>query len=366
MTASFPATDHLHMAHALRLAERGVYTTQPNPRVGCVIAHGDEVIGTGFHQRAGEPHAEVHALREAGVRARGATAYVTLEPCAHHGRTPPCADALVAAGVARVVIAAEDPFPQVAGRGIDRLRAAGIATETGLLRERARELNCGFLSRLERGRPFVRVKLAMSLDGRTALANGESKWITGEAARRDVQRWRARSSAILTGSGTVLADDPRLTVRLPQDEAFMPPLRVVLDRQLRTPAGSQVLDGGAPTLVLHGAAATCADDGFARVERMTVPTRDNLLDLRAVLALLAGRGCNEVQVEAGPALCGALFAAGLVDELLLYIAPLLLGDSALPLLQLPPLSDMASRWQMRVVDQRMLGTDIRLRLRPPA
>ena len=366
MTASFPATDHLHMAHALRLAERGVYTTQPNPRVGCVIAHGDEVIGTGFHQRAGEPHAEVHALREAGVRARGATAYVTLEPCAHHGRTPPCADALVAAGVARVVIAAEDPFPQVAGRGIDRLRAAGIATETGLLRERARELNCGFLSRLERGRPFVRVKLAMSLDGRTALANGESKWITGEAARRDVQRWRARSSAILTGSGTVLADDPRLTVRLPQDEAFMPPLRVVLDRQLRTPAGSQVLDGAAPTLVLHGAAATCADDGFARVERMTVPTRDNLLDLRAVLALLAGRGCNEVQVEAGPALCGALFAAGLVDELLLYIAPLLLGDSARPLLQLPPLSDMASRWQLRVVDQRMLGTDIRLRLRPPA
>ena len=366
MTASFPATDHLHMAHALRLAERGVYTTQPNPRVGCVIAHGDEVIGTGFHQRAGEPHAEVHALREAGVRARGATAYVTLEPCAHHGRTPPCADALVAAGVARVVIAAEDPFPEVAGRGIDRLRAAGIATETGLLRERARELNCGFLSRLERGRPFVRVKLAMSLDGRTALANGESKWITGEAARRDVQRWRARSSAILTGSGTVLADDPRLTVRLPQDEEFMPPLRVLLDRQLRTPAGSQVLDGAAPTLVLHGAAATCADDGFARVERMTVPTRDNLLDLRAVLALLAGRGCNEVQVEAGPALCGALFAAGLVDELLLYIAPLLLGDSARPLLQLPPLSDMASRWQMRVVDQRMLGTDIRLRLRPPA
>ena len=366
MTASFPATDHLHMAHALRLAERGVYTTQPNPRVGCVIAHGDEVIGTGFHQRAGEPHAEVHALREAGVRARGATAYVTLEPCAHHGRTPPCADALVAAGVARVVIAAEDPFPQVAGRGIDRLRAAGIATETGLLRERARELNCGFLSRLERGRPFVRVKLAMSLDGRTALANGESKWITGEAARRDVQRWRARSSAILTGSGTVLADDPRLTVRLPQDEEFMPPLRVLLDRQLRTPAGSQVLDGAAPTLVLHGAAATCADDRFARVERVAVPTRDNLLDLHAVLALLAGRGCNEVQVEAGPALCGALFAAGLVDELLLYIAPLLLGDSARPLLQLPPLSDMASRWQLRVVDQRMLGPDIRLRLRPPA
>ncbi|HEV2681947.1 MAG TPA: bifunctional diaminohydroxyphosphoribosylaminopyrimidine deaminase/5-amino-6-(5-phosphoribosylamino)uracil reductase RibD, partial [Rhodanobacter sp.] len=204
------------MAHALRLAERGLYTTQPNPRVGCVIAHGDEVVGIGLHQRAGEPHAEVYALREAGARARGAAAYVTLEPCAHHGRTPPCAEALIAAGVTRVVMAAEDPFPQVDGRGIARLRAAGIAVDVGLMREAARELNVGFFSRIERSRPFVRVKLAMSLDGRTALANGESKWITGEAARADVQRWRARSSAILSGSGTVLADNPRLTVRLPQ------------------------------------------------------------------------------------------------------------------------------------------------------
>ena len=354
------------MAHALRLAERGLYTTQPNPRVGCVIAHGEAMVGAGFHRRAGEPHAEVHALREAGERARGATAYVTLEPCAHYGRTPPCADALVAAGVSRVVVAAEDPFPQVAGRGIDKLRAAGVAVETGLLREPARELNCGFLSRHERGRPFVRVKLAMSLDGRTALANGESRWITGEAAREDVQRWRARSSAILSGSGTVLADDPRLTVRLPEDEEFTPPLRVLLDRQLRIPAGSQVLDGTAPTLILHDAAASCADDRLARVECMAMATRDNLLDLHAVLALLAGRGCNEVHVEAGPTLCGALFAAGLADELLLYIAPLLLGDSARPLLRLPPLADMASRWQLQVVDQRMLGADIRLRLRPPA
>ncbi len=202
------------MAHALRLAERGLYTTQPNPRVGCVVAHGEEVVGTGFHQRAGEPHAEVFALREAGEGARGATAYVSLEPCAHQGRTPPCTDALIAAHVGRVVVASEDPFPQVNGRGIDKLRAAGISVETGLMCEAARELNIGFFSRLERGHPFVRVKLAMSLDGRTALANGESKWITGEAARADVQRWRARSSAILTGSGTVLADDPRLTVRL--------------------------------------------------------------------------------------------------------------------------------------------------------
>jgi diaminohydroxyphosphoribosylaminopyrimidine deaminase / 5-amino-6-(5-phosphoribosylamino)uracil reductase len=360
----FGAMDHRHMAQALLLAGRGLFTTQPNPRVGCVIAHGDEVVGTGFHQRAGEPHAEVFALREAGERARGASAYVTLEPCAHYGRTPPCADALVAAGVRRVVIASEDPFPQVNGRGIDKLRAAGITVETGLMREAARELNIGFFSRIERGRPWVRVKLAMSLDGRTALANGESKWITGEAARADVQRWRARSSAILSGSGTVLADDPRLTVRLPEGEAFAPPLRVILDHQLRTPAGSHVLDGSMPTLLLHGAAASGADERFARVERVALAMQGDVLDLRAALALLAGRGCNEVHVEAGPTLCGALFAAGLVDELLLYVAPLLLGDGARPLLQLPTLHDMARRWHLQVVDQRMLGQDIRLRLRP--
>ncbi|AGG87938.1 diaminohydroxyphosphoribosylaminopyrimidine deaminase [Rhodanobacter denitrificans] len=364
MTATFSATDHLHMAHALRLAERGLYTTQPNPRVGCVIAHGDAVVGTGFHRRAGEPHAEVFALREAGERARGATAYVTLEPCAHHGRTPPCADALIAASVGRVVVAAEDTFPQVDGRGIGKLRDAGITVASGLMREAARALNVGFFSRIERGRPFVRLKLAMSLDGRTALASGESKWITGEAARADVQRWRARSSAILTGSGTVLADNPHLTVRLPDGEEFAPPLRVVLDRQLRTPAGSRVLDGSAPTLLLHGAAATCSDDRFERVERVALPTPGDALDLRTVLALLGGRGCNEVHVEAGPTLGGALFSAGLVDELLLYVAPLLLGDRARALLQLPPLADMAARWRLQVIDQRMLGADIRLRLRP--
>lgn len=359
----FSPLDHLHMARALRLAERGLYTTQPNPRVGCVIAHGNEVVGSGFHQRAGEPHAEVFALRQAGDRARGATAYVTLEPCAHHGRTPPCADALVAAGVDRVVIAAEDPFPKVAGRGVDRLRAAAITVDTGLMRDAVRELNLGFFQRIEHGRPFVRVKLAMSLDGRTGLANGESKWITGEAARADVQRWRARSSAILSGSGTVLADNPQLTVRLPEGEAFTPPWRVLLDRQLRTPAGSHVLDGAAPTLVLHAAAGSCADDRFAQVERAAVATQGEALDLHAVMAVLAERDCNEVHVEAGPTLCGALFAAGLADELLLYIAPLLLGDSARPLLQLPTLSDMADRWQLQVLDQRMLGPDIRLRLR---
>jgi len=210
----------------------------------------------------------------------------------------------------------------------------------------------------------VRVKLAMSLDGRTALARGESKWITGEAARTDVQRWRARSSAILSGSGTVLADDPRLTVRLPPDEEFTPPLRVILDRRLRTPAGSHVLDGSAPSLVLHGAAASVPDARFERVERMAVADRDGALDLQAVLGLLAGRACNEIHVEAGPALSGALFAAGLVDELLLYVAPVLLGDAARPPLQLPVLEEMARRWQLRTVDQRMLGHDIRIRLRP--
>ncbi len=359
----FSATDHRHMAHALRLAERGLYTTQPNPRVGCVVAHGDDVVGTGFHQRAGEPHAEVYALLAAGNRARGATAYVSLEPCAHHGRTPPCADALIAAGVARVVVAAEDPFAQVNGRGTGRLREAGVAVDIGLMRDASRELNVGFFSRIERGRPWLRVKLAMSLDGRTALADGTSKWITGAAARADVQRWRARSSAILCGSGTVLADDPQLTVRLPDGELSTPPLRVVLDRQLRLPGGRHVWDGSAPTLVMHAASAT-PDARHQHVECAVVAEQADALDLHAVLALLAERGCNEVHVEAGPALCGALFAAGLVDELLLYIAPLLLGDSAQPLLHLPALADMAQRWQLRMLDQRAVGADWRLRLRP--
>jgi diaminohydroxyphosphoribosylaminopyrimidine deaminase / 5-amino-6-(5-phosphoribosylamino)uracil reductase len=360
---TFSAIDTAHMAQALRLAERGLYTTQPNPRVGCVIAHGEQVVGQGWHERAGQPHAEVFALREAAEQARGATAYVTLEPCAHHGRTPPCADALVAAGVARVVIAANDPFPQVAGRGIEKLRAAGITVETGLLQDAAREINIGFFSRIERQRPWVRVKLAMSLDGRTALADGESRWITGEAARADVQRWRARSSAILTGTGTVIADNPRLTVRL-QQEPFTPPLRVVLDRHLRTPVGSHVLDGQAPTLVMHTAAAKVTDNRFDRVERVAVAEQDDALDLATVLALLAQRGCSELHVEAGSALCGALFAAGLADELLLYIAPIMLGDSARPLMHLPSLDAMADRWSLQTIDQRQIGHDWRLQLRP--
>lgn len=360
----FPAMDHLHMAHALRLAERGLATTQPNPRVGCVVARGETVLGTGWHARAGEPHAEVFALREAGAAARGATAYVTLEPCAHHGRTPPCADALIAAGVGRVVIAHEDPFDQVDGAGIEKLRAAGIGVQVGLMREAAHELNIGFFSRIQRGRPWVRIKLAMSLDGRTALADGTSKWITGEAARADVQRWRARSSAILSASGTVLADDPQLTVRLADAPGVVPPLRAVVDSTLRTPAGARVLDGSAPTLLFH-ARDVAVPPHLEAVPRVAIRRDEHGgLDLRAVLHEMARREVNEVHVEAGPVLCGALLAAGLADELLVYIAPILLGSSGRPMLHLPPLDDMASRWRLTTVDRRQVGDDMRLQLRP--
>ena len=359
---AFTATDHLLMARALRLAERAAWTTRPNPVVGCVIAHGDEVVGEGWHQRAGGPHAEVFALRQAGERARGATAYVTLEPCAHYGRTPPCALALIEAGVARVVAAMSDPFPDVDGGGFALLRQAGIEVAVGLMGDKARELNRGFLSRIERGRPFVRIKLAGSLDGRTAMANGESKWITGEAARADVQQWRAHAGAILTGAATVLADDPLLTAR-PASGDFLPPLRVVLDAQLRTLHCARVREGEAATLYLHDPALTAPVlDGaeFAASPLLA----DGRFDLQAVMALLAERGINDVHVEAGPTLCGALLNAGLVDEVLLYIAPLLMGDSAKPLLAGLGIESMAQAVRLDVKDARMLGKDLRLSLRP--
>ncbi|HEX5123135.1 MAG TPA: bifunctional diaminohydroxyphosphoribosylaminopyrimidine deaminase/5-amino-6-(5-phosphoribosylamino)uracil reductase RibD [Rhodanobacteraceae bacterium] len=355
----FSATDERHMRRALALAERGLFSTQPNPRVGCVIAHGETIVGEGWHVRAGEPHAEPIALRAAGEHARGATAYVTLEPCAHHGRTPPCADALIEAGVTRVVAATSDPNPKAVG-GLARLRAAGIEVASGLLGNEARALNVGFFSRIERCRPWVRVKIAASLDGRTALANGESKWITSEAARDDVQRWRARSSAILTGIGTELADDPRLTVRLDVD--CIAPLRVILDSTLRTPADSHVLDGGAPTLIIHARDARPSDGRFDRVERLAVDGENGRLDLDAVLVELARREVNELQVEAGPILTGAFLAAGLVDELLLYLAPKLLGDSAQPMARLPVLSALADAATMTLVEQSTCGPDLRLRL----
>ncbi len=357
----FSAADHAHMARALRLAERGLFTTQPNPRVGCVIVRNDEIIAEGWHQRAGEPHAEIFALRDAVDRARGATAYVTLEPCAHFGKTPPCADALIAAGITRVVAACEDPNPRVAGGGFKKLSDAGIVVAIGLMRDAARELNRGFLSRIERRRPWVRAKLASSLDGRTALANGESKWITSEASRADVQRWRARSSAILTAIGTVLADDPRLTVRL--DEPFVAPLRVVLDRQLRTPRGAHLLDGSAPTLIIHDAAAK-PDDQFRDVELAAIPSSNGNLDFNSTFALLAERGINELQVEAGPKLCGSLMAGDWVDELLLYTAPTLLGDTSRPLLTLPGFTSMREAPRWKIADRRHIGEDTRLLLRP--
>jgi diaminohydroxyphosphoribosylaminopyrimidine deaminase/5-amino-6-(5-phosphoribosylamino)uracil reductase len=369
-TVLFTATDHAHMARALRLAERGLYTTRPNPAVGCVLAHGGETVGEGWHERAGEAHAEVHALAAAGERARGATAYVTLEPCATHGRTPPCVDALIAAGVARVVVACEDRM-QGEGEGLSRLRAAGIQVDVGLMSAAARDLNRGFFSRIERGRPWLRIKLGTTLDGRTALADGRSKWITGAEARADVMRWRARSSALLTGSGTVRADDPSLTVRweIPEagdapQPAFVPPLRVVLDNGLATPAGSRLLDGSVPTLFIHAPDARNAAH-FAQVDRVAVAENDGRLDLQAAMAELARRGCNEVQVETGATLAGAFIAAGLCDELLLYVAPRLLGHQARGLVNLPALAalDDAAHWHWH--DVRTVGGDLRLLLRPP-
>lgn len=361
-TPGFSATDHRLMALALRLAARGEYTTKPNPVVGCVLAHGEEVVGEGWHQRAGEPHAEVNALTQAGERARGATAYVTLEPCAHTGRTGPCADALIAAGVARVVSALRDPNPQVDGAGLHRLRAAGIVVDSGLMEPQARALNRGFLSRIERGRPWLRIKLAMSLDGRTALAGGDSKWISGPASRLDVQRWRARSGALMTGAGTVLADDPQLTVRLGDDTPFVPPLRVVLDPGLATVQRGRVREGAAPTLYLHAPEARVPRGVDA--DMAAVPAAGGRFDLLAVLQLLAARGVNEVQLEAGATLAGAFLAAGLVDELLLYVAPVLLGAQARPLFDGLDITQISERHQLRLVETLRIGEDLRLLLQP--
>lgn len=358
----FSATDHALMARALRLAERGAYTTRPNPMVGCVLARGEEVIAEGWHVRKGGPHAEVVALQAAGERAKGATAYVTLEPCAHTGSTGPCADALIAAGVARVVAAMRDPFPQVDGVGFEKLRAAGIAVESGLMEAQARELNNGFIARMERGRPWLRVKLATTLDGRTATASGDSKWISGEPARRDVHRWRARSGALLTGAGTVLADDPRLTVRFDDATEFVPPLRVVLDPGLATVARGRVREGDASTLYLHAPDAKLPRG--IDIDHVAVPVDKGRFDPEAVLRLLASRGINEVQMEAGATLAGAFLDAGVVDELLLYVAPVLLGPRARPLFDGLHIDAMAQRLRMRRIDSTVIGEDFRLLLRP--
>ncbi len=353
MSEPFDADDHRWMAHALRLARRGLNGTTPNPRVGCVLVRDGCLVGEGWHRKAGEAHAEVHALRQAGERARGAIAYVTLEPCAHHGRTPPCADALIAAGVRRVVAAMRDPFPRVAGQGLKRLAAAGIDTACGLLRDEALTLNAGFLSRVLRQRPWVRLKLAMSLDGRTALASGESQWITGEAARQDVQHWRARACAVLTGVETVLADDPRLDVRLPDQPRQ--PIRVVLDSNWRMPAHLRLLQGGGPVWQL-GVGEPPTGDFPAR--RQALPEQGGRVSLPAALRWLAEREINELHVECGPTLAGALMQAELVDELLLYQARVILGHQGRPLLEWP-LARMDQRPQLPPADIRAVGDDLR-------
>lgn len=356
---SFSAVDHGMMARALQLAGRGLWTTTPNPRVGCVLVRAGEVVGEGWHEKAGEPHAEVHALRAAGDKAKGATAYVTLEPCSHHGRTPPCAEALIAAGVVRVVAAMRDPNPLVAGSGLALLQAAGIETASGLLESEACELNIGFVSRMTRGRPWLRLKVAASLDGKTALNNGVSQWITGPDARRDGHAWRARACAILTGIGTVRDDDPQLNVR--DVATARQPLRVVVDSRLETTLSAKVLRGG-PVLI-----AAAVDDQnradllrAAGAEVLVLPNAAGKVELQQLLEELALRGINEVHAEAGFKLNGSLLREGLVDELLLYLAPCLIGHQASGLFNLPELTTLDGKQQLAIRDLRQVGTDIRL------
>lgn len=356
-----PSPDDVrHMARALQLAKRGLYTSDPNPRVGCVIVQNGQIVGEGWHQRAGEAHAEINALAVAGLQARGATAYVTLEPCCHHGRTPPCSAALVKAGIARVVAAMPDPNPRVASQGIAELEKAGIRVDTGLLQAESERQNPGFIARMARGRPYLRVKLAASLDGRTALANGQSKWITGEAARADVQHLRARSSAILTGIGTVLADDPSLTVR--DFNIDRQPLRVVVDAQLRMQPTARMLNLPGTTLIVTGEehVKNAAALRTAGAEVLGLPLVSERINLKLLLEHLATREVNEVLVEAGATLCGELLHAGLVDELVLYLAPHLLGSGARGLFTIPGLEDMADRIMLSIEDVRAIGSDWRV------
>jgi diaminohydroxyphosphoribosylaminopyrimidine deaminase/5-amino-6-(5-phosphoribosylamino)uracil reductase len=355
----FSAADHEFMARALRLAGQGLWGTTPNPRVGCVIVKDGRVLGEGWHQRAGEAHAEIHALQAAGEAARGATAYVTLEPCSHHGRTPPCVDALLAAGVSRVVAAMQDPNPQVAGAGLTQLREAGIEADCGLLANEAAELNIGFVARMTRGRPWLRMKLAASLDGKTALENGVSQWITGPAARQDGHRWRARACALLTGIGTVRDDDPQLNVR--GVDTPRQPLKVVVDSRLELPPDAKLLHGGgvllAAALEDSARAAALRERG---VDVVFLPGPGNKVDLPALMAELARRGVNEVHAEAGFKLNGSLLQAGLVDELLLYLAPCLIGDAARGMFNLPALASLDGKRTLAIRDARMVGADLRL------
>ncbi len=355
----FSPADQQHMAEALRLAEKGLFTATPNPRVGCVIVRDGQTVGTGWHEKAGGPHAEVLALRAAGARARGATAYVSLEPCSHHGRTPPCVDALIEAGIARVVAAMQDPNSQVAGSGFARLRAAGIEVESGLMQDEARALNIGFVSRMSRGRPWVRMKIAASLDGRTALANGQSQWITGPEARRDGHAWRARACAVLTGIGTVRDDDPRLNVR--EVETPRQPLKVVVDSHLQLPPSAKLLADGkvlvAAAVDDRAGIAALQDKG---AEVVVLPNAQGKVDLMELMRELARRELNEVHVEAGFKLNGSLLVSGLVDELLLYLAPSILGDNACGMFNLPELAELAQKRLVQFTDVQTIGNDLRI------
>jgi len=365
----FAAFDHEMMQRAIELAARGRYTNHPNPRVGCVVVQGEKVVGEGFHRKWGEPHAEPIALNAAGAAARGATVYVTLEPHSYQGKTPPCTDALVRAGVARVVCGALDPNPRVHGKGVRQLTDAGIRVESGLLEAQVRELNLGFEKRMITGMPRIIVKIAASLDGRVALANGESRWITGEQARADVQRLRAAASAILTGIDTVIADDPQLTVRDPQiDTLGRQPLRVVLDTRGRMSAQARMLCEPGDTLVFAGAAQTPAaaalESAGAKVMAAPLDTLGHV-DLAHVLQELGRQQCNDVLVEAGSTLAGRLIELGLVDELIVYIAPVLLGPQARPMVQLPQIESLADRVQFSLHGHVALGGDMKLVFRPP-
>ena len=355
----FSPADQQHMAEALRLAGKGLFTATPNPRVGCVIVRDGQAVGAGWHEKTGGPHAEILALRAAGARARGATAYVSLEPCSHHGRTPPCVDALIEAGIARLVAAMQDPNPRVAGSGFAALRAAGIQVESGLMQDEARTLNIGFVARMSRGRPWVRMKIAASLDGRTALANGRSQWITGPEARRDGHAWRARACAVLTGIGTVRDDDPQLNVR--EVETTRQPLKVVVDSRLQLPLSAKLLGSGRVLV------ATAVDDktGIAALrdkgaEVMVLPDARGKVELTQLMRELARRELNEVHVEAGFRLNGSLLGAGLVDELLIYLAPSILGDGAYGMFNLPELTDLAHKRLVQFTEVKTIGSDLRI------
>jgi diaminohydroxyphosphoribosylaminopyrimidine deaminase/5-amino-6-(5-phosphoribosylamino)uracil reductase len=363
---AFTSQDHLFMSRALQLAEQGLFTTRPNPRVGCVIVKDGKIVGEGAHLKAGEPHAEVFALWQAGDLAKGATAYVTLEPCSHSGRTPPCSQALIDAGVTKLIAAMQDPNPLVAGSGLAHLQTHDIEVANGLMQVQAEALNPGFIARMTRNTPYVRSKIAASLDGKTALNNGVSQWITSEAARADVQHWRARSCAILTGVGTVLVDNPSMTVRLDSEaEALVQAMRIIVDSTLKTPIDAKILTGG-NVLIAFAQDADNKSTALlaAGAELLCIPNEQGKVCLKTLLAHLAAREINEVLCEGGEGLNGALLAQNMIDELLIYYAPKLMGAAAKNMFAMPALTAMQQTVDLQVLDVRHIGSDIRLRAKP--